>query len=261
MRIALNAGFLLALALGGGAAAANSEAFTDAAGDAGSAPDVTAVAVTNDDNGLLGFAVTVPPSVRIGVNSFLTILLDTDRNRTTGNSRGFDYTIGVGIGQSLFRWNGSQRETVADPSLVRTGNASVSISARAIGRPRSLDLAVETLGFSGGVSTDTAPDTGTWAYSLQLRPLTVDAVFRPLVPRAGRLFALESASLVLGTGDSVDAATSACRARIGSQTLRARGRCRWLIPSNAKGKRLTVDVTASADGTTPGMRQFAFRVR
>jgi hypothetical protein len=74
-----------ALFLVGVAGAANSQSFTDRAGDAGLALDVTRLDVSNDDAGTVTFRVTVAGDIPIGApKEQLGVALDLDQNPDTG---------------------------------------------------------------------------------------------------------------------------------------------------------------------------------
>lgn len=73
-----------ALALAGAAAAANTGSFTDPAGDSGSAPDVTGVALSNDDGGLVTVKVTLGNRGTLGSGDGVGVGIDSDQNPDTG---------------------------------------------------------------------------------------------------------------------------------------------------------------------------------
>ena len=71
--------------------------FADATGDApGAAPDLTQVKVSNDDAGVVTIEVDVrdPRWVTVGGN-MVWVLLDADRNRYSGDSKGEDLILAV----------------------------------------------------------------------------------------------------------------------------------------------------------------------
>ena len=67
--------------------------FTDAAGDAGTAADIKAVDVTNDDQGQ--YLVDVAFATPYGATGAVSLYLDTDQNAATGDpkSAGAEYQI------------------------------------------------------------------------------------------------------------------------------------------------------------------------
>src|SRR5438477_587758 len=80
MRLGISCLALLAVApcLTGVTAAAGSETFTDAAADSAEAPDVTSVTVSNDDQGLITFHVTVANRSALGPDDVVAVLIGTD---------------------------------------------------------------------------------------------------------------------------------------------------------------------------------------
>ena len=112
--------------------------FTDPAGDAADAPDVTAVTVSNDTGGNILFHVTV---ANFTPESRVVIYLDTDKNASTGED-GSEYLLrldrsadpaiqGWGMGQ----WNGTDWVDAAQYSTVVVASGttmSTSVSTRAI---------------------------------------------------------------------------------------------------------------------------------
>jgi hypothetical protein len=60
--------------------------FTDPAGDSGSAPDITGIAVTNDEHGLYTFTITFATPYANSVN--VAVFVDSDKNGATGDPKG-----------------------------------------------------------------------------------------------------------------------------------------------------------------------------
>src|SRR5262249_13083809 len=96
----------LALVAAGSIGAAAS--FTDATGDSGAAPDVTAVSVTNDVAGDITFKVTVANQSALAADGAVQLVIDSDDNEKTGDSDGFDYFFELdGDNTYVFeKWNG-----------------------------------------------------------------------------------------------------------------------------------------------------------
>src|SRR5918912_4338550 len=69
-----------ALAVSGVAAAANSGSFLDPAGDAASAPDITGVAVSSDDAGIVTVKVSVANRSALASSEEVDVGIDTDQN-------------------------------------------------------------------------------------------------------------------------------------------------------------------------------------
>jgi hypothetical protein len=76
-----------ALLIVGAAGAANSDALTDPAGDAGTALDITTINASSDDAGTLTFAVNVAPGHALGLpGDEIAVALDLDQNPDTGSA-------------------------------------------------------------------------------------------------------------------------------------------------------------------------------
>jgi len=101
---ALVSGFVLTSALA-------DASFTDPGGDAKDAPDVTAVAVSNDAGGNISFHIAV---TNLTPESDIVIWLDTDKNASTGDD-GAEYQLrlthsadAANSGWDLARWDGTK---------------------------------------------------------------------------------------------------------------------------------------------------------
>lgn len=104
-------------------AALADESYSDPAGDGGDAPDVTSVSVANDNDGNLLFAVKVTgvgsPGPLAAGESYLAILVDTDRNSSTGNKEGAEIFVDFDLGArtwNISRWNGTEFVAKAETS-------------------------------------------------------------------------------------------------------------------------------------------------
>ena len=73
-------------ALGGSShATANSQTFNDSVGEDASAPDITSIAVSNDDAGLITFQVNISNRPAFTPDMYFLIFIDADNNPSTGN--------------------------------------------------------------------------------------------------------------------------------------------------------------------------------
>ncbi|MGH2994906.1 MAG: hypothetical protein ACRDN6_04115 [Gaiellaceae bacterium] len=255
----------LALLLSGAAGAKGTKSFTDATGDAGAgAADITVVVVSNDDNGLLTFAVTFANPALLSGENFAIIPINSDKNASTGRSGdGADYLIVFdGSAHAFARWNGAAFEPVTVTTLSRTGATTLSISNKDIGGSNAFDFYL--VSFGPGEAVDLAPDgEAVWSYDLRFKPEleAVAARFSPAAPKAGKAFAVTRVSVGLATGETVQPSSYTCQARLAGRVLRPIGRCRWMVPANAKRKRLTVIITVTYEGVKEAFDPFAFRVR
>ena len=138
-------GALFALLLFGPSGAGAAATFTDPQGDAvGGAPDITQVVVSNDFDGNITFALTIPNRSSFTSDDFVVILLNVDRNASTGNN-GVDYAIVVDATRAdLLQWNGTTFVRVLAPTLTASNNNMTLTINRS-------DLA-KTTAFSFGVA-------------------------------------------------------------------------------------------------------------
>src|SRR5207249_11465904 len=88
----------------------NSQTYADSTGEDPNAPDITSVAVSNDDAGQITFKVNISNRPALTPDMTVLFFLDTDQNTATGDPQtlGADYAIEVDPGSvGLFQWNGS----------------------------------------------------------------------------------------------------------------------------------------------------------
>jgi hypothetical protein len=221
------------------AALAPPAAFSDPAGDAGGAPDVTSVRIEAQGSSL---------RVAIRVAGFtgdarLYVPLDVDDGTSTGDRDGVDFVAYAEPGgrAELRRWNGSRFAALAGVApAVTAGDGLVEVDVPAGGLGLGPVLAFGVVAARGD-DADAVPDNGRLRY--RLAP-AVAVRFAPAAPAAGRRFAVRV------TG----ARQIACEARVG--TRRLRGACAWTVPASARGRRLVV--TVRVDGRA---RVYRFRVR
>src|SRR5881392_3413561 len=110
-RLALTAAAVLAaLALASPALAGNwSYTYTDAAGDSGTAPDISTVQIGSDDDGLIVIRIAAP-NLPTDTSSVTSVFIDADESTTTGdpNASGADYEIDSSNSDEAFyftHWN------------------------------------------------------------------------------------------------------------------------------------------------------------
>jgi hypothetical protein len=175
---------VVALVLTASAAGVNSKGFTDPPGDSELAPDITSVAVSNDDEGTLTFRVSVPNRDTWAPDDFLGVYLNTDGKTSTGcvNTHGGDFTLAF-LGQAATVKNyfallhckgGDYEDSTLQGSftgaLDLAGHAvTFSVNRRDIGSPKRLSLFLISTS-QDAKYLDIAPDTGDWAYDVIAPP-------------------------------------------------------------------------------------------
>jgi hypothetical protein len=267
------------VALGGSThAAANSQTFTDSVGEDASAPDITSVAVSNDDAGNITFTVNISNRPELTPDMFLLIFLDTDRNAGTGDPDGLgaEYVIQLVPGAvDLFQWNGTDYVLApAQTSLTfvyGSAGATIHVSAAELNKAKGFNFG--TIAVSGvtvdaagnpnfdNIHRDLAPDPGHgfWSYQVLTKlVLTVTAfTTSPKPAKAGRTFSVSLAATQNDTGGPVESGTVACAASLaGKRVVAVRhvvangvASCVWRIPKTAKGRLIRGTITLTVQGT------------
>lgn len=251
--------------------------YTDAAGDAGTAPDITAVTVSNDP-GLTSVSFRVSVALRPG--TMLMLVLDTDRNAGTG-WLGAERGVAVIDASTTLavQWNGSR--WVSGPGVA---TASIGSDRLDLTLPRTEFGLGETFGFfvwtavlGDSSNVDSAPDGGQWSYTLsQPAPPPAPSVVRPVIgsplalpgrPTAGKRFAISFAVTRSDTGAPLAGATMSITPTIAGKALAhtesyraGTARMTLTVPAAARAKTLKVSLTITADGQT-ARKDVAFKVR
>jgi hypothetical protein len=161
---------VVALALAGVAIGANTGSFADVQGDAGTAPDVTAVAISSDDAGIVTIKVTLGNRATFGASDGVGVGIDADQNPDTGTVfYGAEYELDFeGTAGKFYRaaTNGFYEEAPLPPSF--TGSFSggvVTISFKAAELGTSGGFNVYAVGFDN-LALDSAPDIRAVNYQL-----------------------------------------------------------------------------------------------
>lgn len=271
--------FAAPVALGGSTrTAANAQTFTDSVGEDANAPDITSVAVSNDDAGNITFTINISNRPALTQDMFILMFLDTDQKTTTGDPDlfGADYAIQLVPGQvDLFQWNGSDYVPSASQASLNyaygTTGATIHISAADLNKTKAFNfgiIAVSGVTFDAAgnanfdnIHRDSAPDPGHgfWPYQVMTKlVLTVTAfTTSPKPAKAGRTFSVSIAATENDTGGPVQSGTVACVATLAGKRVVAVSHavangiatCVWRIPKTAKGRLLRGTITLTVQGT------------
>ena len=159
-----------ALVLTGVAAGANSHSFADPAGDAANSPDLTGVAISNDDAGIVTVKLTVGNRSTLAANEGVAIGLDTDQNPDTGSVfYGAEWELDLeGTTATAYKAtaNGSYTQVPVPASYQASmsgGVATLTFKASDLGITSGFN--VHALGFDDSW-LDAAPDIRTVNYQL-----------------------------------------------------------------------------------------------
>ena len=252
--------------------------YGDPAGDGGTAADVTKVTVGSDRAGTIQFDVSYGAPAT-GAEPLTFLFLDTDMTSTTGDVDfdGAEYAFAhdpTDHAYEFMRWNGADWEVSPSDSTVRVFSVPtglrIVVNRSDLGNTAGFNFWVGTMaGEPDARQRDSAPDQGTWNYTLaaggpDIRGVLVTRV--PLAPRAGRPFTVTPTELQLpATGTSAGLAPKpdsySCRATLGVKAIAGSGvgGCTWTLPKTARKRMLAVVVTVNYQGATKSV-PFAYRV-
>ncbi|MDP9261517.1 MAG: hypothetical protein M3O89_06070 [Actinomycetota bacterium] len=272
---------LLALTLATGATATHAALapvteFTDAAGDSGTAADITTVDVTNDDLGQ--YLVDVSLATSYGGAEGMSLFLDTDMNAATGDPQflGSEYQIIDDNAANSFyflMWNGTSwvdsptNSTIKDSVSTDGKDVLLSVNKSEIGNSTGFNFFVVSLEGDGSDGHwDAAPEgTASWPYKLQnVLKLSLVAA-KSFAVKAGGTWDL---AVIVGRSDTGGTVgpegTLVCSATSGSTKLKLAGHsfisggsgkptaavCSFKVPKSLKHKVLHATVTVSYQGQT-----------
>jgi hypothetical protein len=270
---------MAAVGIAAAMAEAGDKAYVDAAGDAGTAPDLTNVTVT-DSNGLLVFKIdgTLVPS------SAFEIYIDADRNQSTGGD-GDELSLVVfmeGDGKTYYdadRWNGSKWENVTFDVTSQTfsGREEIGFKAADAGLTGTFDFVLRSVKMVADAveGRDRAPDSIVpWSYTLS-SPSTTGGTTRvvlgtltlsPVKPVAGKPVMLRVPVRSATGGAQFTTGTATCTAQVRGRTVRGRGSlasdwatCRLVVPNGSSKATARGSITVGS-GTNAVTKAFSFRI-
>jgi len=267
--------------LAGGAGAAGTASFADPAGDSGAAPDVTSVTVSNDDQGLITFRVTVANRATLGSDDAIAIPFATNTPGKAGvREDGANYVLGMdGSVVFLQSWTGGTMLQIGPSSLrgsfaggiltlvVRQDDLAPGFPSLAL--PTELSFYVLAVAFSGDavVAEDDAPDATDqfWSYHFVQPARIVVTYFRvPHTVTAGTRIVVKLGAAWSDTGRVVKPTKVSCRAKLGNQLLRGTAAgyatCSWPAPKDAGGRTIRGSMTFTS-GAASVTRSFSTHVR
>lgn len=277
---------IMSVASAGRGAASNGPSvlsFTDPAGDASGAPDITGVTITGDATaGMISFAVTatgLEPASADGSSTSVDLFLNTDRNRSTGSPDGDEYDLYVWSESpnaddwywDVERWNGSTWQEVAQSATMhayRSGDV-FTIAVGTADLAGATSLAVRSLSFAWDASQNlTARDDATgslsWVYDITGPSRTMTTLAFPTIgtPKAvpAQLAAGKRVTVSFpvtwtpnGTKTPLAAGTMVCDPSVAGKVIAhaesfrgGTARLTFIVPNSAKSKQVKVKVTIKA---------------
>lgn len=248
---------------------ANPATFTDTSNDAGTAPDIRTVVVSNDAGGKYTFRINVG-QLTLPSNVLILILMDTDQNAATGNA-GADYVFACDESDgsfALLKWNGTTFAAVPSSTFSVTDDSTgvtASFNKSDIGNSSAMNFVVASV--EGGQvapgHTDLAPDSGVWNYAqgaAAALTLTASSARAPRTVKAGKTFIVVMLAARSDTGeyvnDEIGGATS-CKATVAGKPVKLLGAgfveatspelagCQFRAPKNAKRKTIRGSITVT----------------
>jgi hypothetical protein len=289
----LKARLAIAIVLGVGllavpaALGSNAQSFPDSVGEDAQAPDITSVAVSNDDAGNLTFKVNISNRPALTPDMLMLVYLNTDNNTATGdpNLNGVDYVMQLEPGAvSLFQWNGSdfvfaQSQASLTYSYDTTG-ATFHINASDLGNTRTLGFLVEAdsglvVDAQGNIDDtnthfDLAPDPGHgfYTYKVTVKISLKQSAFTTTSAKAGARFAASLGVDESDTDGPIASGAVTCKGIVGTTRIAAThslrhgvATCNWrTLPKSAKGKLFHGTITVTSQGATL-TKSFSARVR
>jgi hypothetical protein len=254
-------------------------------------PDISTIAVTNDDAGNVTFTVSFANRFSdLKDNDGFEVIMDTDQNWSNGYDYGY---LGIKDHYGLYSWNGSAWNPVNAQTVHGTsgnGQAGFTLNRSDLGNATVLRFYVGTTRDFGDSWGDYAPNGNTdyYQYSLVLpsapattttpvatttpRTTTTPASPPPTFsvtavgkPQAGKVFVVR-ARVLIGSLSALPSALG-CAAKIGTSPVRTSvlngpapyRRCVISVPRGTSGKTLgvTLLVQYKTTGTT---RKLSFRI-
>ncbi len=241
--------------------------YRDATGENPAALDIASVEVTNDaTSGDVEFNVLLAHPYKnlyreLGRGTWFDIFIDSDRNRATGNPRGFDAEISTDPNNAgISHWNGKQMNPIDGTSTSGYSNDGFNVGAARtdilLRHPRqSFDFVVVTHRVSSGYdAVDTAPNRGVYTYTLTGVPPPLRVVSTTVAvmssAAAGDRFQVGQFSVSLTDGTTAPIEDQTCTASIGGKPIpgTGAGHCTWVLPTTSRGKQLVVSVSGHYRG-------------
>lgn len=260
-------------------ASAGDKAYVDAAGDSGTAPDITNVTVT-DANGLVVFKIegALVPS------SAFEIYVDKDRDPSTGDD-GDELWLSVfmeGDGKTYYdadRWTGSKWENVTFDVTSQTfaGREEIGFKAADAGLTGTFDFVLRSVKMVADAveSRDRAPDSIVpWSYTTSSSSSAGDTALvvlgmptlSPAKPVAGKPVTLRVPVRNANGGAPLTTGGATCMAQVRGRTIRGRGStasrwatCRLVVPNGWSRATARGSITVGS-GPNAVTKRFSFRI-
>ena len=257
-------------------------AFPDAANDQDAAPDMTAIRVSDAQNGWITFEITTPNYATLPSESALILEIDADNDQTTGDG-GAEARINMLGGEvSLERWSSRSRAWVPDELPTRAryrsleGLATIDVHRSELANTQRFGFALLSADVNSAafevLAVDLSPDNGSyWRYVLAnwpaLRLVPTRLYTTPNKPVAGKPLSVSLGVRRSDTNRPVTSGSVGCRVVLGGSTLPSTGaivsgggRCSFRVPAGTQGSIVRGTITVRSGGKTVAA-DFAYAVR
>ena len=250
-----------------GAITAPPVSFSDPSGDAGTAPDITGVSVTNDDRGT--YTITLTFANPYGAAAGAALFLDTDQNASTGDKYGAEYLFENDHASHTFDlavWgNGTWQSTSETTAGVTVANDNMSIAFSVnkseIGNATKFNFFVVTIDGDGSTGhLDDAPSgNGDFTYNAQTVFTLSLGTTHDGAAKAGGTWTVSMSAVRSDTNTAVGSEASiACSAKEGSKKLTVVKRsfvgtsavCTFRVPKTPKHASVQASVSVTDTGET-----------
>jgi hypothetical protein len=254
--------------------------FSDPSGDHPSAPDVRSVRVSDAKNGTISFTIATPNFTTLPRDALVLLLIDRDLKVSTG-AGGADLLILYQAGEvQLGRWDQAQQQFLGGDSSPRVqarnanGVLTLLVHGSELGNPTRFDFGIGAAHLDADDvfdALDVAPENRLWRYTLVNTPavhlLAGKTSGAPSRPVAGKRFTVTVPVRRSDTGRAISTGSATCKVRVAGRRVAATGRvasgsgrCAFLVPETASGKRVTGSIVVRSAGAAVTAR-FAFTVR
>ena len=247
-----------------------SAAFPDPANDEDAAPDIASIRVSDAKNGWVSFAIMTPNYATLPSESIVSVSIDADNRRSTGDEGAEVRITSLGGEFELERWSPGGKSWAPDGALTRVrmrnarGVVTLDVHRSELGGSNRLGFSVVTADSNTSadavVGVDVAPDnaayfTYTFTNKAALALEATRLFTSPARPRAGKAFAVNLAVRRSDTGKGITSGTVACRVLVKEKRVQAKGgvvggggRCAFVVPASTKGKIVRGSITVRSSG-------------
>ena len=250
--------------------------YSDAAGDSGTAPDITAITVSNTDEGVVTFRVSANLVPQTGLGA----ALDTDLDVNTSSGK---YTILVSMMPSgslvaaVLDFHGAKPPGVALVATAVEGVVEFSFQKEPLGIDAAVAFHLYTFTLFPSVSGDRAPDgNAAWHYVLSepapppapvVKPVVGKPLATPARPVAGKRFVVAFPVTRSDDGAPFVNGALSCTTKVAGKVVPHRhtfktgqARVTLTLPKTARGKQLRIAVKVTADEQA-ATKIFTFTIR